>query len=433
MTMTIRKHLLKNDRFHHFVMRQANRFLIRPYVLWRGVPIIAITGTNGKTTVTRLLNKVYLSAGYRVGMACTEGVYLDGVEIVHGDYTNGPGIWRALKGNNIDIIIAETGRGGIIRSGLGYQKCQVGVVTNVHEDHLGQDGVHTVQQMAEVKSAIPRHTYPDGTVVLNGDHPLVRPMAAKTRASITYFTVEDRQKEFDRCYYSQNDYIFRKDGSFAERILAVNEIPISLQGMLKYNIANAMAALAAVEGMQALVPVPQETVRSVLREFGNDPNDNPTRLFTMLRYKGKTVLLCRLKNPASIQRDAEILQRIQKKYKFDHLIGILTGVGDRRQDHFERISRMVAPICRYFFVRPPAKKYWRGRTGEEIVHLLSVSIHKDRILSTENLPLESVFDQTQHILSDNCLYVYFNPLLEADLDVPKLISEAKIIPLEIGD
>ena len=430
--MNLKDLIPKNKQFRNFAARQLNYLLIRPYIRWRNIPIIAITGTNGKTTITRILNRIYLSAGYNVSMCCSEGVFYNDNPIVKGDQTAGLGVWLATRGRNPDIVVAETGRGGILKHGLGFHTCRVGVVTNVYEDHLGLEGVNTVEQMAEAKSEIPRHTNPDGTVVLNGDHPLVRPMSAKTQASIIHFTVEDRQKEFDHCYYLQDGYIFRKEDSFTERILAVNEMPISLKGLLTYNIANAMAALAAVEGTQEWVTVLLETKRSALQEFGKDPNDNPTRLFTMLRFKGKTVLLCRCKNPASIQRDVDIIKRIQKKHKFDHLIGILTGVGDRKQEHFEKISHLVAPICRYFFIRPPAKKYWRVRTGEEIVRLLSTNIPEDRILSTENLPLELVFDQTQQILSGNCLYVYFSALWEADLDLSTLINQAKTIPIDIN-
>jgi hypothetical protein len=184
--------------------------------------------------------------------------------------------------------------------------------------------------------------------------------------------------------------------------------------------------------MQAKISVSVETVQSVLQEFGKDPNDNPTRL-TFLRFKGRFVLLCKCKNPESFRKDVHVIRNIQKKYGFDNVVGILTAVGNRREDHFKKISKNVADSCKYFFIRPPADKYLRTRTGEEIIRLLSTSIPNDRILSTENLPIESVFDRTQQAVNGNCLYVYFDALLEATLDVPKLIIEGQTIPIEIGE
>lgn len=427
------KHLIfKNKRLGNFVRRQGIRFLVRPYVRWRNIPIIAITGTNGKTTVTRLLNRIYLRAGYNVGRCDTGGAYHNDTTVIEGDRAGGTGIWHATRGREVDVMVAETGRGGILRSGLGFFKCHTGVVTNVYEDHLGLEGVDTVEQMAEVKSTIPRHTDPDGVVVLNGDHHLVKSMATRTRASVIYFTMEERQDQFDRCYYLKGDRIFRKFGTLTEAILDIKAIPITLRGVLTYNIENVMAVLAAVEGMQPWVPVPAATVKSALQEFGKDANDNPGR-FTMFRLDGNTVLLCRCKNPEGYRQNVEVIRRIKKKYGFDCVIGILTGIGDRRQDHFEKISRTVAPVCRYFFIRPPKKKYLRSRTGEEIVRLLSLNIPKDRILRTDNLALESIVDLTERVVKGQCLYVYFEPIQEADIDIPKIICEGQVLPIEIGD
>jgi cyanophycin synthetase len=430
--MNLKGLILRKNWLNKFTDKQANRFLIRPYLKLRNIPIIAITGTNGKTTVTRLLNRIYLLAGYRVGMCCTDGVYNNDVLMAKGDYAYGIGIWHATRGQKIDVMVAETARGGILKYGLGFHTCRVGIVTNVYEDHLGLDGVHNVEQMAEVKSKVPCNTDQYGTVVLNADNDLARNMIDKTQAHVIYFTVEGRQEDFDHCYYLYDGYIFRKSGQLAEELFAVDKMPISIQGMLTYNIANAMAALAAVEGMQPWVPVKLETVYSALKEFGKNANDNPTRL-TLLKFKGKTVLLCRCKNPDSFYRDVEVIQKIQNKHEFDHTIGILTGIGDRRQDYFEKISRIVETVCQYFFIRPPAEKYLRLRTGDEIVRLLSVSIPEDRILSTQNMPLESVFDITEKTLGGKCLYVIFMALQEADLNLQKLITEGQSIPIVISD
>lgn len=428
--MKLKNLILRNKHVNKFINKQATRFLIRPYVQLRRIPIIAIIGTNGKTTITRLLHRIYLLAGYRVGMCCTEEVYSNGKMVAKGDYSFGHGILKAIRRQKIDIVVAETARGGILKYGLGFYACQVGVVTNVYEDHFGLDGVHTLEQMAEVKSTIVINTAPNGSAVLNGDDALVRSMSNLTRNSVIYFTVEGRQDKFNHCYYLKDGWIFRKYGSNSEPIIDVKTIPITLQGELTYNIANIMAVLAVVEGMQTKVPVSIETVRAVLQEFGKNPNDNPIR-FTFLRFKERFVLFCTCKNPESFRRDVEIIRKIQKEYKLDHVIGILSAVGNRNQDYYNKISSIVAPICRYFFIHPPAWKYLRNRAGEEIVRLLSANIPKNHILNTENLSLESVFDQTEQVVNGNCLYVHFDADLEADWDVPRLIREGQTISIEI--
>jgi len=429
--MKITDFILKHRRLETFFVPLFFKLYQRPYLALRQIPIVAITGTNGKTTSTKLLYRIYLAAGYRVAMCCTEGSYLNDTLLLKGDQAGGLPIYIATRHQSVDIIVAETAGGGMIRNGLGFYKCRVGVVTNVYEDHLGNDGVHTVEQMAEAKSSIPRHTNPDGTVVLNGDHPLVRPMAVKTQASIIYFTVDQRQNEFERCYFLKDGLIFKKIGSNIEPIIDVQTIPITLQGELIYNVSNIMAVLAAVEGMQTKVPVSFETVRSVLQEFGKDPKDNPAR-FTMLRLKDVFVLLCRCKNPESSRRDVEVIQKIQKKYQFDCLIGVITAPGNRREDHIKKLSANCANICEYVFIRPPAEKYLRTRTGKEIVRLLSANIPKERILSTKNLPLAEVINITRKKVIGSCLYVYFNALWNADLDFPTLLKQAETIPIDIS-
>jgi cyanophycin synthetase len=429
--MNISRFIFKNKRLTRLLYSQFYRFYLRPYFVWRKIPIIAITGTNGKTTTTRLLYRIYRAAGYRVAMCCTEGVYCNDVLLYEGDRSGGLSIYLATRHQKIDLVVAETAAGGIVRYGLGFHSSRVGVVTNVYEDHLGNDGVHTVEQMAEAKSAIPRHTNQDGTVVLNGDHPLVRPMAAKTRASVIYFTVDERQNEFERCYFLKDGWIFRKFGTDSKPVIDVNAMPITLQGELIYNVSNVMAALAAVEGMQTRVPVAFETVRSVLHEFGKDPNDNPAR-FTLLRLGDDYVMLCRCKNPESARRDTEIVKKLQRKYQFDYLVGIMTAVGNRREEHIKKLSAGIANICQYIFIRPPAEEYLRTRTGNEIVRLLSENIPKERILSTENLPLAAIINLTKSKVKGSCLYVYFNALWIADLDIQTLINQAQTIPIDIN-
>ncbi|MCP4047150.1 MAG: cyanophycin synthetase, partial [Gammaproteobacteria bacterium] len=234
------------------------------------IPIVAITGTNGKSTVTKLLNRIYLEAGYRVGMCCTDFAMRNGTVLCKGDKAGPSSLWRLTMPPRPDMIVAETARGGILKYGLGFRECQVGVVTNIYEDHLGQDGVYTVEKMAEVKSVVPQHTASSGTLVLNADDSLVRKMAAKTRANIVYFTMDGLpdKDQFDNLFYLRDEAIWKRINGTAERVVSVNDITITRSGMLRYNIANTMAALAVVEAMKDAFPVSHEALHASLTAFG---------------------------------------------------------------------------------------------------------------------------------------------------------------------
>jgi cyanophycin synthetase len=180
--------------------RRLNIRLVRhPLLALRGIPLIAITGTNGKTTTTLLINRILRDAGYRTGCSCTEGVLIDGEWLVHGDEAGSKGLWMASRPSGLHALVAETARGGILRYGLGFSSCHVSVVTTVAADHLGEHGIETVEDLARVKSSLPQHTRADGAVVLNADVPLVRDMARKTRARGVYFTLEKPLDAWDHC------------------------------------------------------------------------------------------------------------------------------------------------------------------------------------------------------------------------------------------
>jgi cyanophycin synthetase len=320
--------------------------------------------------------------------------------------------------------VLEAGRGGLIKYGPGFRQCHVGVVSNVYEDHLGFDGINTLEEMAEVKSLIPLHTHEKGFIVLNGDDDLVRRMVHKTRAAPIYFVTQKSPDQFERVFFLRGNSIFKRIADQEEAVIDVRELSVTYGGLLSFNIPNVMAALAAVEGTNKLLPVDSDSIRKTLWKFGSEPLDNIKR-FSVVTYKGEWVVLGYSKNPESVRRDVEVIRTLKDRGGFRHVVGVLSAVGNREEKYYRQISELVAPVCDYFFVRPPKDKYLRGRSGEEIVGLLSGGIPGEKILSTRPGSLSEVFASTRERLEGKILFVIFLPVLEDTVDFWELLKETQ--------
>ncbi len=419
----IKKLLARNELLRKSVYRVAVRLIVRPYIARLNVPVIAITGTNGKTTITRLLHKIYLNAGYSPACCCTSGVLRNDAWISEKDESDAGGAWKAARGKDLDILILETARGGLIKYGLGFNTCQVGIVTNVYEDHLGYDGINTLAEMAALKSRIPRNTDPKGTVILNGDDAHVRAMAARSRARAIYFVLESDPAPFENVFFLDQNCICKKMGGKTEKIIPIDQLPITSGGIQRYNIANAMAVLAAMEGMKSFLPVSDTTVRATLKEFGNDPFDNLER-FHLVSYAGETCVLLFAKNPASLSHEMDLIRTIREEGMFQSVVGILSAPGNRHEKYFKELSQLAAPLCDAFFVRPPAPHYLRGRDGREIVRLLSSALPKDKILDQRGCTLDEVIALSNKKLAGKKLFVVFFCYVEAQINIKELLKEA---------
>ncbi|MDD1746112.1 MAG: hypothetical protein LUQ20_09990, partial [Candidatus Methanoperedens sp.] len=344
-----------------------------------GVPIIAVTGTNGKTTIVRLLTRIYRNAGYNIASCSTFGVTHNGQFISREDEALGWGAWKAAKCPNVDLLILEVARGGLTWLGLGFKKCQVGIVTNVYEDHLGYDGIHTLEQMAELKSAVPKATEKCGAVILNADDPLVRGMAGTSKAEPIYFGLNKNYKEFDKVFFLKGNSIWKKIGTDEESVIDIKEIPITLNGEQSFNVANVMAVLAAVEGARKFIPVDNAVVIKTLKEFGTRPHDNLGR-FHIITFQGERVILCNAKNPTSFRFEIEVIMKIKEKEGFDHIAGILSAPGNRNNRYYQEMSEIVSHVCDLVLVSPPKNHYLRGKHPKEIVNLLSSRIPQNKIV-----------------------------------------------------
>jgi cyanophycin synthetase len=322
------------------------------------------------------------------------------------------------------VLILETARGGLSVYGPGFRECHVGIVTNLFEDHLGFQGIHTVEQMAEVKAAVPRAVRKDGAVVLNGDDPLVGAMAAKSAAEPVYFVMGDNYDRFDKVFFLRDDSIWRKSGADEKPVIPVTEIPIASRGLQPYNVANAMTALATVEGMNRFLPIDGAVVGTALREFGSDPHDNLGR-FHRVTLEGERFLIFYAKNPESFRLEVDVVETIRRREGFEHVVGAITAPGNRVPAYYRDISKAVAPVCDLVFVRGPEEKYLRGRHPQEIVRLLSSSVPSEKLIEDKGFSASELIGLSRQRLAGKILFVFFTALFDAGVDVGRILDQAE--------
>jgi cyanophycin synthetase len=331
------------------------------------IPVVAVTGTNGKTTTTRLIAHLFRATGRTVGFTTTDGVYLQNRLVVRGDMT-GPFAANVLLSNpTVEVAVLETARGGILRAGLGFDECDVGIVLNVAGDHLGLDGIHSVEQLADVKAVVPAVVKRRGTAVLNADDPLVAAMADRTRGDVVYFTaVPDRGNPTVEAHLEtggtaacieEGEFVVRR-GRLCIPIAAVHEVPLTVEGLARFQYGNVLAAIAAtfVQGMR------YEDIRAGLLSFFPSPALTPGRL-NLLRVRGGTVLVDYAHNPRAVEGLMEVAMGLEARRR----IGVLAAPGDRRDEDVREMGRLCARLDRIILKEDDDR---RGRAPGEVARLL---------------------------------------------------------------
>lgn len=325
------------------------RALIRPLVLWRRCVVIAVTGTCGKTTTTLLLDRIYREAGFHVATCCTEGVFRDGVKSYTGDSSSAFGIWRALRGFRPDVLIAETARGGLIKWGAGYLRCDAAAVTCVGEDHIGMDGVETVEQMARVKSRVAASVRADGVVALNADEPLVRAMSKISPVEPTWVSPSGHPPA-GRSIFPRDGKLWRHDDEGEHAIADLEEIALLDHGARAYNLTAVSLAAGIARGLQKKLPVSDGSLRETLKSFGRNRGDVPCRN-ELIPWKGDWILLCSATHAAAAKQDALLITTLRRRHGIRSVIVSLTGFADRGRDRLRAYAAVVAGVADFVWVR----------------------------------------------------------------------------------
>ena len=349
------------------------------------VPIVAVTGTNGKTTTSRMIAHIMKGLGHQVGMTSTDGIVIDERLVKRADASGPKSARMVLQNPRVDFAVMEVARGGILREGLGYDRNDVAVVTNVSADHLGLRGIDTIEQLAAVKRVVVEAVPRNGFAVLNADDPNVRDMRRQCSGSIIYFSlqppgseerefIEKRLRRGGRAVVleptDRGEMIVIKHGRRSMQLAWTHLLPSTFGGAARFNIANAMAAAGAAFA----VDVPLHDIRQGLRTFATNYYLSPGRL-NMLDVKGISVVVDYCHNPAGMRALGEFVDNYaaQKEASVDNArisrIGVIGGTGDRRDDD---LAELGAEAARYFdviVVREDDNPRGRPR-GESAEHVL---------------------------------------------------------------
>ncbi|MBD2251863.1 cyanophycin synthetase [Nostoc parmelioides] len=353
------------------------------------IPILSVTGTNGKTTTTRLLAHIYKQTGKVVGYTTTDGTYIGDYLVESGDNTGPQSAHVILQDPTVEVAVLETARGGILRSGLGFESANVGVVLNVAADHLGIGDIDTIDQLANLKSVVAESVYPDGYAVLNADDRRVAAMAEKTKANIAYFTMNPDselvrkhiQKGGVAAVY-ENGYLSIVKGDWTHRIERAEQIPLTMGGRAPFMIANALAASLAAFVQNVSI----EQIRAGLRTFRASVSQTPGRmnLFNLGNYHA---LVDYAHNPASY----EAVGAFVRNWTSGQRIGVVGGPGDRRDEDFVTLGKLAAEIFDYIIVKEDDDT--RGRPRGSASELITKGITQVK----PDARYESILDETQAI------------------------------------
>lgn len=354
------------------------------------IPIIAVTGTNGKTTTTRLISHIMKEAGRRVGCTTTDGAYVNGERLMKGDCGGPRSAQLILKDPTVDTAILECARGGILRAGLGFDTCDVAVVTNVAADHLGMKGINTIDQMAHLKSVVPESVHSGGYAVLNADDDRVYAMKQNVQCSSVLFSMKDDNARLNEhrengglCVVLTNKTITIWDGPETHVIDNIENIPLGFGGRAQFMIENILAAVAAAY-TQKISP---EVIRKSLKSFMPSPEQTPGRM-NLFEFKDYDVLVDYCHNPAGLIAIKEFVDNSSYDYK----TGIICGIGDRRDEDSFELGRLSAEIFCKIIIREDTDL--RGKAAGESSAIVKRGIES----SCFNPPVVCIPNEKQALL-----------------------------------
>ncbi len=336
------------------------------------IPIIAVTGTNGKTTTTRLIAHIMRSHGNKVGMTCSDGVYIMNRLLMKGDCTGPISAQFVLKDPLVDLAVLETARGGMVRSGLGFESCDVGICTNVAADHLGLKDINTLEDLAHVKGTVPRSVRRDGYAILNADDDLVMAMRKQCDCKIALFSLDENNRLIrQHCKLGglaavyENGFITISKGEWKLRIEKAVNVPLTLGGKAVFNIQNILPAVLAayVQGVK------MEELKEALSTFVPSPAQTPGRL-NLFQFKKFQVVVDYAHNPHGFEALGRFLSKVPDSPK----VGVIAGVGDRRDEDTITLGRLSAQMFDEIIIRQD--RNLRGKSDDDIIALMMKGIQE---------------------------------------------------------
>lgn len=330
------------------------------------IPVVAVAGTNGKTTTVRLIAHILQGNKYRVGMTSTDGVYIENKRIDTGDCSGPRSARNVLMHPDVDAAVLETARGGVLREGLGFDRCNVAVVTNIGVgDHLGLNFISTVEDLAVVKRVIVQNVAPTGTAVLNAADPMVANMASSCPGSVTFFAQDSNhavlathRAQGHRVLFKDGNEIVLSEGKFEHRI-QLSDIPITHNGTVGFQIENAMAAIGAAWGLG----LDWNVVLQGLRTFENSASSTPGR-FNIFSHQGATVIADYGHNPDAIEALTRAVEGMPAKRR----MVVISGAGDRRDEDLRRQTQILGDAFDDIILYEDQCQ--RGRADGEVLALL---------------------------------------------------------------
>jgi len=334
------------------------------------IPIVAVAGTNGKTTTTRLIAHMARMKGHKVGYTTTDGVYIQNRLLVSGDCTGPASAEFVLKDPTVDFAVLESARGGLLRAGLGFKNCDIGIVTNVAADHLGLKGIHTIEQLARVKGVIPETVFPNGYAILNADDDLVYEMRSGVKSNVALFSLDENNPRMIKhakagglAAVYENGYITICKGTWKMRVAKAINVPLTFEGKAVFMIQNVLPAVLAgyIRGFSI------EDIKVAIESFIPSPSQTPGRL-NMFRFQKFNVMLDYAHNPAGLRGLKDMLEKMDGTPK----VGMIAGIGDRRPEDNHEIGAVAAEMFDEIIIRQD--KHLRGKTEDELIEMIDKGI-----------------------------------------------------------
>jgi cyanophycin synthetase len=331
------------------------------------VPIVSVTGTNGKTTTTRLIAHVARYAGHHVGLTTTEGVYIGSETVMRGDCTGPASAQTVLRDPTVTFAALETARGGLLRSGLGYDWANVGVVTNIAADHLGVRDIETIEDLARVKSLVTERVFPEGYAIFNAEDAMTPWLAARTNARLAYFALDPQNALFRDhvaaggvgAVMDRHDTLCLYRSTLRIPLVHARQVPVTFEGKARFNIANCL--VAALAGFCAGIEL--DDIRGGLTTFHSTPFQAPGRA-NVYEFREFKVMVDYCHNAHGMRQLGPFVQALKRA----RAIGVINSPGDRRDEDIRSFAAAAAPYFELFLLRDDEDL--RNRSPGEVVGLL---------------------------------------------------------------